>query len=91
MSDAWDTELGRYILARAAWDRRRNVQPLEGETWTPIGPDETPPVDPRCTADAAFQREIALAHEVCDEQVAADAAVVFVPPVPLPFGGPKES
>lgn len=42
------------------------------------------------SADAAFAREIALAHEVCDEQVAADAAVAFAPDVPLPFGG-KES
>lgn len=39
------------------------------------------------SADAAFDREIALAHEVCDDAVAADAATAFMPDVPLPFGG----
>lgn len=40
------------------------------------------------SADEAFAREIALAHEVCQDQVDADAVVVVsLPPVTLPFGG----
>lgn len=46
---------------------------------------DVPPVE---SADEAFAREIALAHEVCQDQVDADAAVmVSLPPVTLPFGG----
>lgn len=36
-------------------------------------------------SDAKYQQM--LAEEICDDQVAADAAVAFAPDVPLPFGG----
>lgn len=73
--DAWDTDLGRWALAWRDYLR---------STTNPASVSSSSVVE---SADAAFAREIALAHEVCDDAIAADAATAFVPDVPLPFGG----
>ena len=83
-------DLGRW---RLAWDRHLRLVPsLPKLPEIPVSSDAT--TSPSAvsssspeSADAAFAREIALAHEVCDDQVAADAATAFMPDVPLPFGG----
>jgi hypothetical protein len=85
--DAWDTEFGQFIFARADYYRRLKEQSLPSEQWRPIASvdvESKPPVVE--SADAAFAREIELAHEVCDDQVAADA-IVSMPAPSLPFGG----
>lgn len=85
--DAWDTEFGRYILARAAYYRRGSLSKLPE---SPVNlPGSGQPLDDDSTtdADAAFLREIEAAREVCEDQVKGDAATAFLPDVPLPFGG----
>lgn len=75
MSDAWETDLGQWALAWRDY--------LRGGANSPEIPDGS--VE---SAGEAFAREIALAHEVCQDQVDADAVVVVsLPPVTLPFGG----
>jgi hypothetical protein len=72
---AWDTDLGRW---RLAW-----VEYLRGGANSPEIPDGS--VE---TADDAFAREIALAHEICHDEIEADAAVGVMPPAALVYAEP---
>lgn len=73
-TDAWDTPLGRWALA---W---RDFRALEREGRIVRAPD------PCAAADAAYADAIALAHEVCDDAIAADAAAGVVPAPLMVYG-----
>ena len=83
--DAWDTDLGQWTQAWWAY-LRGDVALVADAPNSPEKPDGS--IE---DADAAFAREIALAKEVCDDQVKGDAATAFMPDVPLPFGGEVKS
>lgn len=76
-----DAAFAREIaLAREAADPKGLLP------WLASLPDDG---DGTVGSDAKYRQM--LAEEVCDEQIAADAATAFVPDVPLPFGGEVKS